>query len=75
MINGQKFSPEYWVVHDKKSDDVYISTAHKSKHMSIYIFLNEHAYGRFGCLSDDDVYRIFEEDEDLECILVEIKRC
>lgn len=42
MINGQKFSPEYWVVHDKKSDDVY---------------------------------RMFEEDEDLECILVEIKRC
>lgn len=62
MIINQKFTPKYWVVHDKTSDDVLFWTMHKSLQGSL------------------DVYNLnydipVEDDENLECILVEIKPC
>ena len=30
MKSDQKYTPKYWVAHNTKSDDVYITTAHKS---------------------------------------------
>lgn len=39
MNNSQKLSPKYWVVHDKRTDDVFIETAHKSKDGAWLLFV------------------------------------
>lgn len=31
MKDNQKFTPKYWVLHNKQDDDVYLSTACKSR--------------------------------------------
>ena len=73
MKPDQKHSPKYWVVHDKQTDDVFLSSAHKSKHVSERLFL-EQMSKMFTNPSYDDLYEAFENDEDYECILVEIKK-
>lgn len=74
MHKDQQFSPKYWVMYDKRTDDVYISTAHKSRDSSIDIFLDKYSYSRYGVMTDEEVFDMFEEDEDLECILIKINK-
>lgn len=73
MKSDQKHSPKYWVVHDKQTDDIFLSSAHKWKQRSIDLFL-EQMSKMFTNSSYDDLYEAFENDEDYECILVEIKK-
>ena len=60
MKQDQKLSPKYWVIHDKTSDDILFWTMHKSKQGSI---------SEYNLNYETPV----EDDEDLECILIEIK--
>lgn len=60
MNTTQKFTPKYWVGHNKTTDDVFPSTL--AKGYSVAELLME---GEFGGK--------YWEDEDLEIILVEIK--
>ncbi len=69
----QKLSPKYWVVHSKLEDDVYLSSAHKSKHTSIERFVKEYISPLFSG-DYEDALECFENDEDYECILIELKR-
>ncbi len=62
MNLNQKLSPKYWVIHDKTSDDVYLWTGDKNREEAIYLYNNT---------TRSDLS--FEEDEKLECILIEIK--
>lgn len=81
MIEGQKLSPKYWVVHDKMSDDVYLSCAHKSRSESERLFIDTVLAKPFGINMDDMSEEDYEElcekyynDKDLECILIEVKK-
>jgi len=60
MNVDQKYTPKYWVGHNKASDDVYLCTANKSKLDELYAM--EDMFG-------EDWFM----DEDFEVILVEIK--
>ncbi len=75
MKPNQKQTPKYWVVHDKKTDDVFIETAHKTMTVAIDIFLSDCAYGYSGkVMADEDLQHWFDEQDNLECILIEINR-
>ena len=58
MKQYQHFTPKYWVVHDKTSDDVFLWTASKSYQ---------------GAISSWEVKNDFHENENLECILIEVR--
>lgn len=74
MKPNQKLSPKYWVVHDKKSDDVFINTASKNKRNAVDIFLDDDAWDRWAAyLEDDALLEMFHNDKDLEVILIEVK--
>mgnify|MGYP006883101490 CR=1 FL=1 len=60
MKVGQKYTPKYWVLHDITSDDVLFWTMHKNKVSCILEY-------------DENNEVSFEEDEDLDCILIEIR--
>lgn len=60
MNKEQKFTPKYWVVHDKSLDDVVIFTAAKGRQESIDLFTQ--FYG------EDTFY----ESSNLLCSLIEI---
>ncbi len=61
MNDNQKLSPKYWVGHNKATDDVFIETANKT-----YGWVLDKMELKFG----DDFY----ENQNLEIILVEIKK-
>ena len=73
MNNKQKFTPKYWVVHDKATSDVFIKTADKSMFDSIQKFLQLSAYEYFGTVDDDEAESMFLDHPSLDCSLVEIK--
>ncbi|MOA30254.1 hypothetical protein D3C78_1513290 [compost metagenome] len=60
MKDGQPLSPKYWVGHNKKTDDVFVSTCHKVRQKSVELM---------DWLFGADWFM----DEDLEVILIEIK--
>lgn len=62
MKNKQKISPKYWVGHDKRTDDVFLTTARKSYDDAYKAVEEEYGVG------------IMDEHEDIEVILVEIKK-
>lgn len=75
MNDQQKLSPKYWVVHDKKSDDVFINTASKNKKVSMDIFIDDNSWDRWATyLEDDELIEMFHNDKDLEIILIEISK-
>lgn len=71
MRKTQEFTPKYWVVHDKNSDDVLLYTASKSRDYSICLYVESfvNAEDERGNLR----YGIFDDDDSVECSLVEIK--
>lgn len=74
MKPNQKLSPKYWVVHDNKSDDVFINTASKYKQYALGKFIDDNSWDRWSTyLEDNDLLEMFDNDEDLEVILIEIK--
>lgn len=74
MKPNQKLSPKYWVVHDKKSDDVFINTASKNKRNAVDIFVDDNSWDRWQVyLKDEDLLEMFYNDKDLEVILIEVK--
>lgn len=74
MKPDQKLSPKYWVVHDKKSDDVFINTASKNKRNAVDIFVDDNSWDRWQVyLKDEDLLEMFYNDKDLEVILIEVK--
>lgn len=73
MYKEQEYSPKYWVVHDKRSDDIFISTAHKSKFMSERLFVQNTLMTMFDGLDEQDAFDLYCNEEDYECILIEIK--
>lgn len=75
MKGMQKYSPKYWVVHDKESDDVFINTASKNKKDSMDIFIDDNSWDRWETyLEDDELINMFHNDNDLEIILIEISK-
>lgn len=56
----QKYTPKYWVGHNRNTDDVYISTASKNK---------AEAFGKMLAHVGPVVY----DDSSYEMILIEIK--
>ena len=75
MKPNQELTPKYWVVHDKKTDDVFIETASKGIFESVDIFLKLCSYEYSGkVMADEDLPAWFDEEEDLECILIEINK-
>ena len=76
MKDSQKYSPKYWVVHDKKSDDVFINTASKNRQASVELFIDNNSWDRWKTyLEDDSLIEMFYNDNDLETILIEIVEC
>lgn len=74
MKPNQKLSPKYWVVHDNKSDDVFINTASKNKRNAVDIFVDDNSWDRWQVyLKDEDLLEMFYNDKDLEVILIEVK--
>ena len=75
MKPDQKHSPKYWVVHDKQTDEVFLSSAHKSKTMSEMLFI-EQQLPNYPSQDYDTLYELFffVDDERYECILIEIKK-
>lgn len=73
MNNKQKFTPKYWVVHDKATSDVFIETADNSMFDSIQKFLHRNAYEYFGTVDDYEAKEMFLYHPSLDCSLVEIK--
>ena len=74
MKPNQKLPPKYWVVHDKKSDDVFINTASKNKRNAVDIFVDDNSWDRWQVyLKDEDLLEMFYNDKDLEVILIEVK--
>jgi hypothetical protein len=61
MNEAQKYTPKYWVGHNKETDDVFITTASKNKG-DVYL----HMEATFG----EDFYL----DDNFEVILIEIKQ-
>lgn len=72
MKQDQKFKPKYWCVHDKSSNDVFISTMSKSASGSIQNFYDNVAVGMFGELTEDELVDKFYESDNLEVVLVEL---
>ena len=72
MKTDQKYSPKYWVVHDKTTEDVLLHTARKSSEDSIKALVDSKYKG-----VDIDIVtaldQIYDENSNLECILIEIK--
>ena len=60
MNDNQKYTPKYWVLHDYRTDDVYLQTASKSK-------------GECFTFSDAMLGKEWEDCESLEVILVEVR--
>ncbi len=60
MKAKQKYTPKYWVGHDKSTDDVFVETANKAK--------SDTAMNMAQLLGSD-----WQLDEDLEIILIEVK--
>lgn len=60
MKADQKFTPKYWVLHNKTEDDVYLQTASKN-------YDDCHTFAEAMC------GRGLWDDENLEVILVEIR--
>ena len=56
MKTTQKFTPKYWICHDKTTDDVFIMTADKSKDNSIEKYIK--LFGHY--LDDDHVCELME---------------
>ncbi len=75
MKQDQKLTPKYWVVHDKNTDDVYLNSAHKNKAEAETWFVK---HLMLPCshsgMSFEDAYELYLEDENYECILIEIKK-
>ena len=74
MKQNQKYTPKYWVVHDKETDDIFPSTMHKSKWQSEELFINQMTeilnFSNF-----EDARESYENNSDTyECILIEIKQ-
>ena len=62
------------MVHDKKSDDVFINTASKNKRNAVDIFVDDNSWDRWQVyLKDEDLLEMFYNDKDLEVILIEVK--
>ena len=61
MKDNQKFTPKYWVLHNKIEDDVYLSTACKS-------------YPDAVLQAQDLLGEDWFMDDNFEVILVEIKK-
>lgn len=75
MKPNQKLTPKYWVVHDKKTDDVFIGTVAKSMTESLELFFNSYTHAYSGAIkSDEELPDWFNKEEDLECILIEINK-
>ncbi|AUR87576.1 hypothetical protein NVP1101O_165 [Vibrio phage 1.101.O._10N.261.45.C6] len=72
MKKDQDYSPKYWVVHDKQTDDVFLNTAHKTKFMSERLFI-ETLVPMFPSLNYNDVEEMYLDNENYECILIELK--
>ncbi len=62
MKQDQYYTPKYWVVHDKSSDDVFMWTASKIRQEAIELFDHSNR-----CSVD------FDYNELLECILIEVR--
>lgn len=60
MKETQKYTPKYWVGHNKNTDDVYINTAFKHRKDA-----SDAMIGMFG-------YE-WHEKQELEVVLIEIK--
>ncbi len=60
MNKDQKYTPKYWVVNDKTSDDVLLWTANKSMEKA----KSEYDLNCSPCV---------DEDENLELVLIEVK--
>lgn len=60
MNSEQEFTPKYWMVHNTKTDDVLVYTAHKSRDGAIFIY-NSTTFGK-----------LFDDSDDLCCDLFEI---
>lgn len=61
MKDNQKFTPKYWVLHNRQNDDVYLSTAYKAQSDTLKAAED---------LFEDDWFM----DDNLEIILIEIKK-
>lgn len=72
MINNQKLSPKYWVVHDNQTQDVFIDTASKTKQCAIEAFLDNHSYNYFGWAIDEELWDKYEDAENLQCVIIEV---
>ena len=74
MKQNQKYTPKYWVVHDKETDDIFTSTMHKSKHQSEEIFAEilMEVIG-YKCV-EDALEGYYDSSDTYECILIEIKQ-
>lgn len=75
MNPNQKFTPKYWVVHDKETDDIFPHTMHKSKWQSEEIFAKTLMDTFYGYTCIEEALEAYKENSDTyECILVEIKQ-
>lgn len=76
MKQNQKFTPKYWVVHDKETDDIFPFTMHKNKRQSEEIFAEHLIDIVYEYTSIEDALEVFDSDKGgtYECILVEIKQ-
>ena len=67
MKSNQEYSPKYWVVHDKTTDDILVLTMNKSRPDSLETYELMQAADLIGYQGN------LEDDDNLECILIEIK--
>lgn len=72
MKSNQKFTPKYWCVHDKNTDDVFVETMSKSVVDAMQKFYDNVAIKMFGELTEDELVDKFYESDNLEVILVEL---
>jgi hypothetical protein len=72
MKSNQKFTPKYWCVHDKNTDDVFVDTMSKSAVGAMQKFYDNIAGNLFGELTESEMVDLFYEGDNLEVILVEL---
>ncbi len=72
MKSDQKFTPKYWCVHDKNTDDVFVDTMSKSAVDAMQKFYDNIAGSLFGELTESEMVDMFYEGDNLEVILVEL---
>lgn len=63
MKQNQEFTPKYWVMHDKNTDDIFVDTMDKCMSRS---------KGKYNKLHKDKDGVNIESARDLECILISI---